>query len=104
MENTPRGILWVAAADPWSAWTLSGISRCICIELQRRQLLYGATHPGEVTRRHLHRPGPLYALEKKVLNKLGLGQRTEWVSETDGLVGTVLRRCPPGTAVIYVLL
>jgi glycosyltransferase involved in cell wall biosynthesis len=103
--TTPR-VLWLLPSDPWSKWTLSGISRETCLELKRRDLLHGALSPGDLSQRHLKGPAPLHDLEKKVV---GLARKRflptpRWTDERDGLMGRVLRDCPPGTIVVYALL
>jgi glycosyltransferase involved in cell wall biosynthesis len=102
--ETPR-ILWIAPSDPWSRWTLSGISRETCLELKRRGLLYGALSPEDTTLRHLQGPAPLRGVETKVIRMLRKFRPiAPWVDERDCLIGDVLRQCPAGTIVIYALL
>lgn len=104
MANQSK-ILWVAAADPWSEWTLSGVSLGICSELQRRGLLYGAISPNALTTRHLQGTRAFYKLERKLLEKVARSRAANaWRCESRGIVGRVLRNCPDGTAVIYALL
>lgn len=102
---TPR-IIWICPSDPWSRWTLSGISLATCLELKRRGLLYGALAPGDLTLRHLRGPAPLHDLEKKVVRTLSKRLLTapSWGDESEGLIGRVLRQCPAGTIVVYALL
>jgi glycosyltransferase involved in cell wall biosynthesis len=85
---------------------LSGISRETCLELKRRDLLHGALSPGDLWQRHLKGPARLHDLEKKVV---GLARKRflsvpRWTDEREGLMGRVLRECPPGTIVVYALL
>src|SRR5690349_9932996 len=97
-------ILWVGASDPWSPWTLSGISQAICNELSRRDLLLGAIWPDGLSLRHMRRPGPLYCLEHELLKRARRHfPRREWHDESKGLLGRALRLCPPNTRVIYAL-
>jgi glycosyltransferase involved in cell wall biosynthesis len=103
--NKPQ-VLWLLPSDPWSKWTLSGISRETCLELQRRGLLYGAMSPGDLWKRHLKGPAPLHDLEKKLVGfaRKRFFPTPRWTDEREGLIGQVLRQCPPGTIVVYALL
>jgi len=97
-------ILWVGSTDPWSPWTLSGISRAICLELQKRDLLHGAIHAGELTLRHLRGPSFLYEAEQQIVgNFRRITGRKPKPSESHGVIGRALRGCPPGTVVVYAL-
>lgn len=106
LSSSNQGILWVSPGDPWSCWTLSGVSRAICLELKRRGLLYGAIHPGALTRRHLVGQRKSHSVETRLFNKMGWmrHRRHLWRRETDGIIGAVLKRLPSGSAVIYALL
>lgn len=107
-----NGILWVAVSDPWSVWTNSGASREICLRLKGRGVLTGAISPDQNSDGHLGGPRWWYHAEQlwAKLRSRFLGQsgaqypRKRWRSEKEGVVGQVLRRVPPGTAVIYVFL
>ncbi len=103
--NKPR-VLWLLPSDPWSKWTLSGISRETCLELKRRDLLHGALSPGDFWQRHLKGPAILHDLEKKAVGfaRKRLPATERWTDEREGLIGRVLRECPPGTIVVYALL
>jgi len=99
-----RRILWVGpSTDPWSPWSLSGISREICLELRRRDRLFGAISPDQISERNLLGEAPLHALESRIADKAGLGRalRDRWHSEDQGAIGRVLSRAPEGTVVIY---
>lgn len=98
-------ILWIGRSDPWSRWTLSGISRETCLELKKRGLLYGAISIDDLTLRHLRGPAPLYKLERKAAHLLSRyrSKKTNWNDEREGLIGRLLRQCPAGTIVIYAL-
>lgn len=106
MGSESKRILWVSPSDPWSRWTLSGISREICLELKRRNLLYGALWPGELTLRHFSGPALFHDLEHRILRVLRkpFAHSISWGDEREGLIGQVLRQCPAGTIVIYALL
>ena len=97
----PKGLVWVARHDPWSPWSLSGISERICAELRRRGLLAAAIAPDQLTTRHTLGPRFGYRLEQKVAHLLRRRKR-RLQHEGEGVVGRLLRRTAPGTPVIYV--
>src|SRR5688500_7868009 len=94
-------ILWVTPSDPWSPWTFSGISRAICLELQRRGVLWGAVSPEPWSLRHMHGPSWSYKLERKI-RRAGVVATMD--AEDEASLASVLRRLPPGTAVVYLFL
>ena len=101
----PDGTLWVTPTDPWSIWTISGISRAICLELKRRNLLYGAIHPGARTLRHFHGPRVFYPLHaRKYSSHRYPFDPEKYKNECDGIMARILRECPNGTRVIYAYL
>ena len=90
-------------SDPWSKWTMSGISLGLCNELQQRNLLYGAIHPGALSTRHLRRPAIFYSQERllqKLLSRY-FPRQNDFEDEKKGIVGRVLKNCPDQTPVIY---
>jgi glycosyltransferase involved in cell wall biosynthesis len=104
MSSRSPQILWVGLSDPWSPWTLSGISRAICAELDRRKLLLGAVDPNALSLRHARGPRALYKLERRLSRATSSLRRSDhWGEESQGVVGRALRHCPPDTRVVYAL-
>jgi glycosyltransferase involved in cell wall biosynthesis len=95
----PKGIVYISPSDPWSPYSLSGISREICFELRRRGLLAAAVSPHNWSFRHQHGPSVLYKLERRLLRRAAaLGEMT---TESGGRVSELLRTLPSGSPVIY---
>jgi glycosyltransferase involved in cell wall biosynthesis len=95
MSTEAPKILWIGLSDPWSRWTLSGIS-----------LLQGVVTPRWFTLRHMRQPGPLFEVERHVNRwaRERIWPLPTQFNERSGVVGRALRQCPPGTIVIYALL
>lgn len=97
-------VLMVMPADPWSEWTMSGISRALCLELQQRGALWGAVDPNNLHRGSLQGPSPLaplHRLVRKLKDKLGVPKPKRWTEESEGNMGAFLRACPSKTNVVY---
>ena len=97
------GVMLISVTDPWSVWSMSGITRLMCAELQRRGLLEGAIGVNGGCGRALRHPPPSW---KRLLHKLDARRRRgrarqRWEHESEGRIGAALRRCPSGTAVVY---
>lgn len=104
--NTPSPrILMVMPSDPWAEWTMSGYSRHLCLELERRGALFGAVDPNDLRPGSLHGPSaldPARRLLRKVGKRLGLQKAAPtWSDEREGDMGRFLRSCPPRTNVVY---
>lgn len=96
-------ILVVTEADPWSVWTISGITRRICEELRSRGLLYGAIGVSGGSR--IPSLGPCSRGKEFVRRQFRRFFRfprgSRFVHESEGHVGKALSLCPEGTVVLY---
>lgn len=101
MASQPAPILWVSPSDPWSTWTLSGITLKVCRELRERGRLFGALSAVGARRRYMNRPpaqiGAQFDRIARRLNLLG----SKWNNENGGVVGDVLRELPEDGVVVY---
>lgn len=99
-NSDANGVLWVTPHDPWSPWTMSGVSSRLCNALAERHALAGAISPDSPSTRNLYgqRRRSLLDLAKKRLSP----RNPTWGNESDGIVGNVLRTLPEGTPVVYV--
>ncbi len=97
-------VLMVMPADPWSEWTMSGISRALCLELQQRGALSGAVDPNNLRRASLQGPSfldPAHRLLRKLKDKMGVPKPKRWAEESEGEMGAFLRTCPSRANVVY---
>lgn len=64
-----KGVLWACPGDSKSPWLLSGITRCICQELENRQLLAGTintrTFPSRLPEFYINRVPLLRTLQSR---------------------------------------
>ena len=97
-------VLMVMPADPWSEWTMSGISRALCVELQQRGALWGAVDPNNLRRASLQGPSlldPAHRFLRKLKDKMGVPKPKRWAEESEGEMGAFLRTCPAKSNVVY---
>lgn len=99
MASQPAPILWVSPFDPWSRWTLSGITREVCCELNSRGRLLGALSAKCPRPSRMHRPPSLIASRlHRFADRFNPPQG--WARESKGVVGDILKQLPEmGTAV-----
>lgn len=103
-KNGLPKVVMVFAADPWSDWTISGISRHICLELLQRGALEGAVDARQM--RLTRRPEPALLrkarrLFHRVADRFAKKRSVMWEREDDPRVSGLLRTLAPGTNVVY---
>lgn len=106
MESPVPTIFVVSPSDPWSIWSVSGITRAICLELQERGLLRGAIGADAVGN-VATRVGPTGWLASvgRRMHRLSIWKdQKQWDDECQGQVGRALSGSEPGTTVLYCFL
>ncbi len=74
----------------------------LCGLLDRKKLLFGAISSEFPCERHMRKRGVFGEVQRRVHRRLTRRREpTDWMDEHEGVVGRVLSRLPPQTAVIY---